>query len=538
LKTGSDLPTVACLSPGLGLLQRKCACGGTPGPTGECEACRKKPESETLRRKGLHASSFIPRAHAVPTLVDEVLRSPGQPLDGSTRAFMEPRFGHDFSRVLVQNVVPPRMQTKLTVGEPENEYEREADRVADEVMRTPDHDFGKPHRYLGENEVMVRRKETPPGVPEVSPGLETRIHQLKGGGHRLPASTRVFFEPRFGHDFSDVRVHTDARAANSARELDAQAYTVGRDIAFGAGRYAPETLTGRRLLAHELAHVVQQRQGASLKIRLTRLNDFNDKDAAHDPSKLTDAQIEATDEFKSYMDSKLIWQSVEKMTREEALLACRLMLRHLREGHPIVWSSDARVFMDLTRKQAGALKKTEAAVGTLAWVPFNTGVATTDPSKLDSDFGKWILAGGPEPNTTTGKVNCWEMVMFSAFKGGFTTKARITGIYNEAVKQVKVGTRTFVGDTIEVELRRGNEYVLDPKDPKTPDPLPGDIVIFSTAANHVAISRGTKDGSGRHKVVSHWPPPDGSYKTKETTIEELLPKMPPSTIVKFWSPKW
>jgi hypothetical protein len=74
----------------------------------------------------------------------------------------------------------------------------------------------------------------------------------------LAASVQAFMKPRFGHDFADVRVHHDARAAESARAVGALAYTVGRDVVFGAGRYAPESREGRLLLAHELAHVVQQ----------------------------------------------------------------------------------------------------------------------------------------------------------------------------------------------------------------------------------------------------------------------------------------
>jgi hypothetical protein len=73
---------------------------------------------------------------------------------------------------------------------------------------------------------------------------------------------RAFFEPRLGHDFSQVRVHADARAADSARSIDALAYTAGQDVVFGAGQYAPGSMSGRRLLAHELAHVVQQGQSA------------------------------------------------------------------------------------------------------------------------------------------------------------------------------------------------------------------------------------------------------------------------------------
>lgn len=82
-------------------------------------------------------------------------------------------------------------------------------------------------------------------------------------GRPLDRATRRFFEPRFGHDFGHVRVHDDHLAAESARDLDASAYTVIRDIVFAPGRYKPDTMAGKQLLAHELAHVVQQRHQAS-----------------------------------------------------------------------------------------------------------------------------------------------------------------------------------------------------------------------------------------------------------------------------------
>ena len=81
---------------------------------------------------------------------------------------------------------------------------------------------------------------------------------LSSPGQPLDTGTRAFIEPRFGHDFSQVRVHTDAKAAESARAVNALAYTVGRDVVFGEGQYEPGTGEGRRLLAHELTHVVQQ----------------------------------------------------------------------------------------------------------------------------------------------------------------------------------------------------------------------------------------------------------------------------------------
>jgi peptidoglycan/xylan/chitin deacetylase (PgdA/CDA1 family) len=92
---------------------------------------------------------------------------------------------------------------------------------------------------------------------------------LRSPGAPLDPRDRAALEPRFGHDFSRVRVHADARAAGSARAVQARAYTVGQDVVFGEGQYAPGTAAGRRLLAHELAHSVQQGAGgASLQARL------------------------------------------------------------------------------------------------------------------------------------------------------------------------------------------------------------------------------------------------------------------------------
>ncbi|MEK6300589.1 MAG: DUF4157 domain-containing protein [Acidobacteriota bacterium] len=88
------------------------------------------------------------------------------------------------------------------------------------------------------------------------------VHEvLRSLGQPLDAATRAFMEPRFGHDFSGVRVHTNKRAAESARAINALAYTVGRDVVFGPGQYQPHSSEGSRLMAHELAHVVQQGDG-------------------------------------------------------------------------------------------------------------------------------------------------------------------------------------------------------------------------------------------------------------------------------------
>ena len=147
----------------------------------------------------------------------------------------------------------------LAVNQPGDIYEQEADRMADEIMRTPSTEI---HRKCAqceeEEESKLHRKETGAG-PAMAPPA---VHEvLSSPGQPLDAGARAFMEPRFGHDFSRVRVHTDARAAESARAVNALAYTAGFNIVFANAQYEPQNLLGRRLLSHELAHVVQQ-QGA------------------------------------------------------------------------------------------------------------------------------------------------------------------------------------------------------------------------------------------------------------------------------------
>ncbi len=105
---------------------------------------------------------------------------------------------------------------------------------------------------------IVQKKTETGIVPEIEPETEARIRGLHGSGRELPAAERAFFEPRFGHDFSQVRVHTGAHASETVGAVNARAFTVGRDIVFGTGQYSNDTPAGRRLLAHELTHTIQQ----------------------------------------------------------------------------------------------------------------------------------------------------------------------------------------------------------------------------------------------------------------------------------------
>jgi hypothetical protein len=155
------------------------------------------------------------------------------------------------------------LQAKLAVGAIDDPWEREADRVAAQVMRLPAPPSPAPPQISRkcaacEEEDRVQRRSTTGAPPALSDAPPLVHDVLRTPGRPLDTATRAYFEPRFGHDFSTVRVHADADAAASARAVGAQAYTVGGNIAFAAGAFAPASQAGRHLLAHELAHVVQQ----------------------------------------------------------------------------------------------------------------------------------------------------------------------------------------------------------------------------------------------------------------------------------------
>jgi len=236
------------------------------------------------------------------------------------------RFGYHGPEVKAQQARIGRIlrstgaQAKLTIGQPGDRYEQEADRVADQVMamsapnlqRQPENEeeeetlrtkpladqitplvqrqeeppeeeeeaiqakswYGETiqrmcaeceeeqvQRQPAEEEEELQAKEEPGQTPQVSSSLESRIHSMKSGGHPLDAATRSFFEPRFGRDFSDVRLHTDSTAADTARSIHARAFTLGNHIAMCSGEYHPNSQSGQRLLGHELTHVIQQNSG-------------------------------------------------------------------------------------------------------------------------------------------------------------------------------------------------------------------------------------------------------------------------------------
>jgi hypothetical protein len=168
-------------------------------------------------------------------------------------------------------------QAKLAVSEPTDPLEQEADRVSDQVVElgeaeaeVEDQSAGQDLKGKGAAPRVSRRLHgnvgaaatDPPEGPAVGESLIAST--VASGGEPLTGAARDYMQPRFGHDFSQVRVYTDDRASQSAKALSAHAYTVGNNIVFAAGKYAPGSAEGNRLLAHELTHVVQQTGGVEL----------------------------------------------------------------------------------------------------------------------------------------------------------------------------------------------------------------------------------------------------------------------------------
>jgi hypothetical protein len=168
---------------------------------------------------------------------------------------------------------PPRPPSGLRVGTVNDPLEREADAVADRVMRMADPEVAVAHalpavrRKCAECEEEQKGKVAQPkaaGPSSVASEAAAPpvVHEaLSSPARPLDPGSRALAEPHIGRDLGDVRVHTDATADRAAHAIGARAFTVGRDIAFAAGEYAPATPTGQRLLLHELAHVAQQTEG-------------------------------------------------------------------------------------------------------------------------------------------------------------------------------------------------------------------------------------------------------------------------------------
>jgi hypothetical protein len=167
-----------------------------------------------------------------------------------------------------------RIQPKLSVGQAGDRYEQEADRVAQQVMKTPANAPASGpgiQRAPEAGEEALTRHAPVQDSFEAGEGFESRLNAARNGGSPLPDATRAFMEPRIGADFSGVRLHTGSASVQLNREVKAHAFTHGHDIFLGEGRGNVESSQGQKLLAHELTHVVQQTGAKSNRVSRSSL---------------------------------------------------------------------------------------------------------------------------------------------------------------------------------------------------------------------------------------------------------------------------
>ncbi|MBM9613176.1 DUF4157 domain-containing protein [Desulfobulbus rhabdoformis] len=227
------------------------------------------------------------------------------------------------------------LQTKLDISSPGDACEQEADSVANQVMQASE--SGKKARSplqgrgggsaaaTSENMICrmsaeedelpgkVQRTATPSQTNTMPPHVDAKIQQvLRSGGKRFDGDTRSFMESRFGRDFSQVKIHANQQAEQVAQALQAKAFTLGQDIVFGAQEYAPSSWEGRHLIAHELAHVVQQQSGGASQI--SRQPDVEEKTAGGESNAPVQPVYSVTTNIKPASKTKSSTTSIDKHT--------------------------------------------------------------------------------------------------------------------------------------------------------------------------------------------------------------------------------
>jgi Domain of unknown function (DUF4157) len=232
-------------------------------------------DSKNALQEEEHGQSRLPVPDAAaPQLLQRFAVAHGANAPLRTAALL--RTQQTYGNRAVQRSVAP-IQTKMAISEPGDSLEQEADRVAEQAMTGEECECGGTCEECQAG--AARKVQTKPSAGAAARqasaasqeaegiDLDTRLAQRAGGGQPLAEGARTFAESRLGHDFGDVRVHTDPEASDLAASIDAEAFTTGSDIYFRDGRHDPESQDGQRLLTHELTHVVQQRSTPRLAQR-------------------------------------------------------------------------------------------------------------------------------------------------------------------------------------------------------------------------------------------------------------------------------
>ena len=247
----------------IGRVRRRARRSSPAGARGYSNAVSRALRSGTLQAKlkvGPQNDAYEREADAVASRVMEGRSSgPISTLEGGALQRMCAECEEEGAqRVDVQRQGAEEEEETLQTKAERDIVQRQAEEEEEEAMQAKAQPDGLQRQTDEEEEEAVQTKVRPDGSFTAGPGVSNKVARL-AGGQPLPSPTRAYFESRFGADFSDVRVHTGPQANAAARDLNARAFTRGRDVVFGRGEYAPGDRKGGELLAHELTHVVQQR---------------------------------------------------------------------------------------------------------------------------------------------------------------------------------------------------------------------------------------------------------------------------------------
>ncbi|MGW3649396.1 eCIS core domain-containing protein [Streptomyces sp. NPDC000878] len=418
------------------------------------------------------------------------------------------------------------VQAKLNVGPVDDPHEREADRISRLAMGSS-------------AESSVRRSPEAIGsVPGAAggvadPGVERAVTRARAGGRPVPDRVRQRMERVSGVDLGGVRVHVDAEADRLNEALGARAFTVGADVFVRRDEYRPGSARGDALLGHELTHVVQQ-SGAGESVQRLLKN----RHPWHGVMLAGTAVLQkaAGPVGNPQVGTVGLGQRVQVTNRAANFLRI--------DANGVVGYVPHTVVDEATanRMQRGLGDK-------LRWKNSDaSGLSTTGDSEYyGTDFaawalgkgGEWLMAPGELTRTTT--LNCWEAILYAAYKVGALTWRDLNNVYTMVAANPGLSLMTAM-----VGAHPRSAYVNGVSEPER-----GDLVFFN-GLDHVALAAGQKLGTDT-VVYSFWPAPDVAFsdslngtvdRVKECTIEELVTVIQgwdptgPAPVVEFADPAW
>ena len=414
------------------------------------------------------------------------------------------------------------IQPQMEVGKVDDEYEKEANDVADKVMRMPEGDQ-MPKMSSGSESIQMMKLDedsikmggsnegtiqmtvdSPVKIQKMSDGnkgampapqkVEQGINNSKGSGQSLPAAAQADIGTKMNTDLSNVKIHTDSDSVQMNKEIGAKAFTHGNDIYFNQGQYNPQSSQGKHLLTHELTHTVQQKKGTKTSIQRHMQSSYPWEGII---SGTWSAALRGKPALTDFIANLPKGTRLTVIGNSGNWLHVRVFINNIQKTGYVSQELVILSKTDIVADEMGSLVGKEAT-----WVPsgnLNTNTFTT--------WAKAKSESEAPPVKSTTMINCWEMVLLSAYRTGAITWKWIHELYN---KNPSDGITW--GSLLPARMVSGNihNYNITTKKPNINR---GDLVFFN-GAEHVALATG--DGE---KVYTFWPPP--GKKSFSNTIDEV-----------------